>query len=89
MKKSLSIVALGIAILPSLSYADKANEAVRTISNVSETEANPLDLVADSAINLQEVTVSAHFVKANETPLNLSTITPADIICNRFYRLLW
>ena len=79
MKKSLSIVALGIAILPSLSYADKANETVRTISNASETESNPLDLVADSAINLQEVTVSAHFVKANQTPLNLSTITPADI----------
>ena len=79
MKKSLSVVALGIAILPSLSYADKGVEAMRTISNVSETEANPLDLMADSAINLQEVTVSAHFVKANETPLNLSTITPADI----------
>ena len=99
MKKSLSIVALGIAILPGLSYADKANETVRAVGNSSETRhsKSPLKgdllaerlspfkgergegLLADSAINLQEVTVSAHFVKANETPLNLSTITPADI----------
>lgn len=37
------------------------------------------DAEADSAIYLQEVTVKAHFAKPNETPLNLTTISPAGI----------
>lgn len=78
MKKFLTIVALGIAILPSISYAKKGVKVASTNSNVSKS-VMPLETQSDSAINLQEVTVRAHFVKPNETPLNLSTITPADI----------
>ena len=80
MKKK-SIVAMGITILPIVANANNSIDAekVASNSNYPETEVANLEAQVDSAISLQEVTVNAHFVKTNETPLNLSSITPADI----------
>ena len=76
--KKFQIVALGITILPFALNAANSIEAdgVASNTNYPETESATID----SAINLQEVTVQAHFAKANHTPLNLTTIKPADII---------
>ena len=80
MKKK-SIVAMGITILPLVANANNGIDVEKVASNANYpgTEVANLEAQVDSAINLQEVTINAHFVKTNETPLNLSTITPADI----------
>lgn len=80
MKKK-SIVAVGITILPMLAFAVSNANAEKIVSNSNTHFSTPIinEAEVDSAINLQEVTVSAHFAKANKTPLNLTTITPADI----------
>lgn len=54
---------LGIAILPHLAFA----------------EADVNEQPVDTTLSLQELTVRAHFVEQNKTPLNLTTISPADI----------
>lgn len=54
---------MGIAILPHLALAE-VKEDVQPV---------------DTTLSLQELTVRAHFVEQNKTPLNLTTITPADI----------
>lgn len=60
MKK---LVFMGIAILPSLVFAEEKVES----------------LPIDTTMSLQEVTVRANFLKEKQTPLSLTTITPADI----------
>lgn len=80
MKKN-QIVALGVTILPLAVNAVNGIEVKKVASNANYPESNhvSIELPVDSAINLQEVTVQAHFAKANKTPLNLTTISPADI----------
>lgn len=70
MKKTFLL--LGIAILPSLGFAGVAKTAVKDAPE-NETQ------LADSAINLQEVTIRSNFCNERKTPLNITTISPHDI----------
>lgn len=61
--KKILYLVMGIAILPHFAFAS------------IEEDIQPID----TTLSLQELTVRAHFVEQNKTPLNLTTITPADI----------
>lgn len=76
MKKRNLYLVVGIAILQTLAIAkaDACAAANSNVLSVSKEEAQ-----VDTTMSLQEVTVRAHFARKNETPLNLITITPADI----------
>jgi len=63
MKKT-QIVVLGITILPTLLCASNGTEEV---------------VYSDTIISLQDITVRAHFASENQTPLNLTTISPEKI----------
>ena len=70
-QNAFSIVVVGITIL---SATATVRDAVAKDIVPDNTES-----IVDSTISLQEVTVRAHFAEQNNTPLNLTTITPADI----------
>ena len=76
-----TIVAVGITILPLMSFAfpDANGKEIVSNTNSHDSYVSIIPAETDSAINLQEVTVRAHFAPQNQSPLNLTTITPADI----------
>lgn len=73
MRKKFIVFVLGFTILPSLNFAQTGK--------AKKTDAG--SWLIDSVFSLQEITVKAHFADANQTPLNLTAISPEKVRLNQ------